>query len=124
MADVTNTAFVDFTHQGVNYSLPTNSVTATLTPVYFTGTKAQTKTVLNLGDTQTYTITIKNTSGIMMPNVTFRDPLPAGLQFTVGSFSYDGATVTPIVTAGVITYPINQWGVGVTHTFIFSCQAV
>jgi|GEM_PF-683706 len=56
----------------------------------FTPRKSSSVGRMFVGDTATYTITLKNTSGRTLTNVVFRDMVPDGLAFVEGSVTING----------------------------------
>lgn len=68
--------------------------------------KAVDKLTASVGDTLTYTVTITNVSLSAVSNLPFTDVLPAGTVFVSGSFTANGAAVTPMLTANTLTYTI------------------
>lgn len=68
--------------------------------------KAVDKLTAGIGDTLTYTVTITNLGLSAITNLPFTDNLPAGSSFVAGSFTSNGAAVTPTISANTLTYTI------------------
>lgn len=64
------------------------------------------KLTASIGDTLTYTVTITNVGLSAINSLPFTDALPAGSVFVNGTFTSNGASVTPTLTANTLTYTI------------------
>ncbi|MGL5416309.1 MAG: DUF7507 domain-containing protein [Clostridium sp.] len=82
--------------------------------------KAVDKTIVNVGDTLTYTVTMKNISIINADNVIFTDAIPPETSFVAGSVIVDGSPqggANPVTGINLGTIAPNQ-----TVTVVFTVK--
>ncbi|MBN1040378.1 DUF11 domain-containing protein, partial [Clostridium botulinum] len=79
--------------------------------------KAVDKTYAKVGDTVTYTISLKNTGNITVNNVFFSDTLPIGTTFVTNSVTLNGATQTGANPQGGLS--LGNIGPSVAETITF-----
>ena len=75
---------------------------------------------LRVGQTVTFTLTVSNAGGLTATNITLRNDLPAGLQYTVSSSSSSEITNNSQTVIGTII----RLGPGQTTSLSFTAQAI
>ena len=98
---INNTASIEYGGKTIN-SLPVETLLL-LAP---TIVKIVDKPVAAIGETLTYTITITNIAIGSLTNLPFTDTIPAGSNYVTDSFKVNNTTVTPTITAGILSYTI------------------
>ena len=101
ITSISNTANATF-NGDVIQSEP--AVTQLLLPP--TVTKTVDKSTASIGELLTYTVNIGNGSEVPLTGVTFSDTIPVGSNYVTGSFTADGAQVTPTISGSTISYSI------------------
>ena len=69
------------------------------------------------GDLVPYTITATNPTATPLTFVSVRDQLPPGFKYRQGSASRNGQPVTPTVTGGFVTWPVETFAARETRTY-------
>lgn len=97
----------------------TNVVQTQVSHAFVSTLKSVDKTNANVGDTLSYTLTLKNFGNVVANNVVITDPIPAGTTYVAGSVTgtvpftgtpATGLTLTAPITVGgtaVITYKVK-----------------
>lgn len=96
-----NTASIVYNCTTIN----SNTVTTLLLlpPTIF---KTVDKLSANIGDTLTYTVTIKNISMSPISDLPFLDALPDGASYVTDSFAVNGSPTTPAISGNTLSYTI------------------
>ncbi|MBN1040239.1 DUF11 domain-containing protein [Clostridium botulinum] len=81
--------------------------------------KAVNKAFAKVGDTLTYTITLKNTGNVSATNVIFKDTIPSGTNFVTNSVTINGVTQSGTNPAPPTGVTVGTIGPGSASTVTF-----
>lgn len=99
----------------------TNTVVTQINTVIAAATKAVDLAFAKLGDTITYTVSATNSGNVPMVDVSFVDPIPAGLTFVSGSVTVNG-TAMPLADPAA-GFALPNVAPGATTQIIFRTTA-
>ena len=66
-----------------------------------------------------YTITLKNTLGVALQNLSVVDTFPLGFKYVAGSSRMDGQKIEPVMNMRQLIWSISQLGSNTNHTITF-----
>lgn len=89
-----------------------------------TVTKTVDKATASIGEILTYTVTIGNPGEVPLTDVLFSDTIPVGSSYVTGSFTANGATVTPTVTGTTISYSIPSIDANGNYVITFQVMVI
>lgn len=89
-----------------------------------TVTKTVDKSTASIGEILTYTVTIGNPGEVPLTDVLFSDTIPVGSSYVTGSFTANGAPVTPTVTGTTISYSVPTIDANGNYVITFQVMVV
>jgi len=120
---ITNTATSTFEYK-IDPQGPTETGTGTSNPITtdvevasLNLVKTQSKNFVQVGDTLTYTVVVKNTGTVVANNVVFTDTPPAGTTYAAGTFKKNGILVPGADPSVGVNIGSIAPGASVTVTF-------
>lgn len=120
---ISNSSSVQFAHvvdpsqPAVSQTNVSNTVSTTINSAILTTKKSADKSIVSVGDTITYTTTIRNTGNTAATNITFTSAIPANTTFIPNSVTINGVQQSGAQPALGVNIPNIAPGETVTVTF-------